>query len=271
MFDGIQHIGYLTADLDYAVAWFASAFGAENAGGGQMADSPVVPGGGRNAFVRFGEVEVELMQPADTRPLPAGSLVMHHVGYVASDITKAATEARARGLRFLAEAPYTNPMGQQVLYFDPATTNGAWMHLTKVPTRSAPRSAGGPRVAGIVHPGYLVDDLTAATRWYVEKLGGKHIGGGPSRPGGRVAFVDCGRAQVELIEPENPRSIGPEHRLDHVGYLTRSIDADLPGYAARGLRFATETPAVNPLGQRLIYFDTAASMGSRMHLTELPA
>ena len=271
MFDGIQHIGYLTADLDRAVAWFAHAFGAENAGGGQMADSPVVPGGGRNAFVRFGDVEVELMQPADTPTLPAGALVMHHVGYIVADIAQAASMARAKGLGFLAEAPYTNPMGQQVLYFDPAKTNGVWMHLTRVPPSSTPRPQAGPRIAGIVHPGFLVADLDVATRWYVEKLGGRHIGGGPSRRGGRVAFVECGKAQVELIEPQDPGSVGPAHVLDHVGYLTRSIEADLAGYAARGLRFASASPAVNPIGQRLIYFDTATSLESRMHLTELPA
>jgi catechol 2,3-dioxygenase-like lactoylglutathione lyase family enzyme len=270
MFDDIQHIGYLIDDLDAGIAWFAKAFGAVNAGGTQMQKSPMVPSGGRNAFVRFGDVEVELMEPGDRSGLPKGSLVMHHVGWVVVDIGKAAAEARAKGLTFLAEAPYTNPMGQQVHYFDPASTNGVWMHLTQVPPKAATKPSA-PWIAGIVHPGYLVRDLDAATAWYVEKLGGVHVGGGPSRRGGRVAFVNCGRAQVELIEPPQPGELASAHVLDHVGYLTRSIDADLALYSARGLAWQTPEPITNPIGQKLIYFDTATSLGSRMHLTELPA
>ena len=37
MFDKIQHIGYYTADLDAAVAWFRQGFGAERADGGSPA------------------------------------------------------------------------------------------------------------------------------------------------------------------------------------------------------------------------------------------
>lgn len=270
MFDGIQHIGYLTRDLGAAERWFTTAFGAVKAGGGQMADSRIVPGGGINSFMRYGAVEVELMQPTDVSPIPAATLVMHHVGYICHDIPKAQAAAKAKGLTFLAEAPYTNFVGQQVLYFDPDSTGGIWMHLTKVPA-SATVAAAGPRIDGIVHPGYLVPDLDATVSWFMEKLGGINVGGGPSRAGGRVAFINVGRAQVELIERENAKSIGPVPILDHVGYLTKSIAADMPGYAARGLRFQTEAPAVNPIGQKLIYFDTTTSFGSRMHLTEVVA
>lgn len=269
MFDDIQHIGYFCADLGQAVSWFERAFGGVNAGGGAMAASAVVPGGGVNAFVRFGGVEVELMQLADSSSIPRDTLVMHHVGYVVADIVASAALARAKGLKMLTETAYTNPMGQQVHYFDPASTNGVWMHLTQVPPRAAPAGAAGqPRIESIVHPGFLVADLDAATAWYVEKLGGVLVGGGPSRRGGRVAFIDCGGAQVELIEPQDAAAVGAGHVIDHVGYRTRSIVADMPLYRQRGLGFATEAASVNPIGQKLIYFDTGATMGARMHLTE---
>ena len=47
MFDKIQHIGYLTSDLEAAVGWFESSFGAVNAGGGPLSPSYAVPSGGR--------------------------------------------------------------------------------------------------------------------------------------------------------------------------------------------------------------------------------
>ena len=57
--------------------------------------------------------------------------------------------------------------------------------------------------------------------------------------------------------------------LDHVGYVTSSLTSDLAAYRARGLSFATDAPAKNPIGQTLIYFDPATSMGTRMHLTDV--
>ncbi|MGE0768468.1 MAG: VOC family protein [Hyphomicrobiaceae bacterium] len=270
MFEGIQHIGYWVDDLDKGTAWFERVFDGRRVGGGEMAVSRISPSGGHNAFVRFGAVEVELMQPTDRSALPKDTLVMHHVGYIVSDIQAAAEAAKSKGLRFLAEAPYTNFVGQQVLYFDPDTTNGIWMHLTKVPPAS-PVATRGPRIDGILHPGLIVKDLDEATAWYVEKLGGVVVGTGPSRRGGRVAFIDCGRAQVELIEPQDPAELVAQQALDHVGYVAGSLDSDVAAYKGLGLAFATEAAAANPIGQRLIYFDTASSMGTRMHLTELPA
>ncbi|MFV0296602.1 MAG: VOC family protein [Hyphomicrobiaceae bacterium] len=271
MFYGIQHIGYLVADLDQAVAWFGTAFGAVNAGGTEMKDSPMVPGGGVNAFVRFGTVEVELMQPADASALPKGALVMHHIGFITDDIAGAAAKARANGLKMLVDAPYTNVMGQKVHYLDPTTTNGVWMHLTEVPDRNRqPVGDGRGVVTSIVHPGLLVRDLDASIAWYVEKLDGVHVGGGPRALGGRIAFVNCGDAQVELIEPDEVSRPSEPQRLDHVGYEVAGLDEVVPLYEGRGLSFDPPEVRVNPIGQRLIYFATTASLGARMHLTELP-
>ena len=269
MFEAIQHIGYLIDDLAAGEAWFKATFGAERIGGGNMTPGPIVATGGINAFMRFGDVEVELMQPGDTSTVPKNTFVMHHVGYVVSDMAAAAARARAKGLRFLADAPYTNFVGQQVFYLDPATTNGVMIHLTGVPDRGA-RRYGSSRVDGIVHPGYRVRDADAAAAWYVEKLGGVIVGSGPSAAGGRVAFVNVGGAQVELIQRPDAASMGADHILDHVGYTTSDLDADVRDYRQRGIAFASPEPIVNPIKQRLIYFETSYSLGTRMHLTQLP-
>lgn len=272
MFDKIQHIGYLVDDLDKAVAWFNKGFGAENAGGSAVRSSRIVPGGGRNAFVHFGQVEAELIEPSDTSTLPKDTLVMHHVGYVVADIPKAVTWARARGFTFLAEAPSTNILGQQVLYFDPATTNGVLIHLTQLPAQPNTIGVGkGIQVDKIIHAGYLVRNTEEAIAWYVEKFDGVHAGGGASRRGGRNAFVNFGNVQVELIEPQNPSTMGPHHAMDHVGYVTRDIGVGITECCCRGFQFVADAPNTNSIGQQVLYFDTNTSMGSRMHLTQLPA
>src|SRR5262249_47801751 len=153
----IAHIGYLVDDLDKAVAWYARTFGAENAGGGVMKPGGIIPSGGRNAFVRFGQAEAELMEPTDKSGLPADTLGMHHVGYVVTDMAQAIERAKAKGFGFLADAPNTNFVGQQVLYFDPATTGGLMIHLTKVPARAV-SADNGARIGKIVHAGYRVRD-----------------------------------------------------------------------------------------------------------------
>lgn len=272
MFDKIQHIGYLVADLDQAIHWFQQRFGAQQAGGGPVTSSGAVPGGGRNAFMHFGQVEAELIEPSDTSPLPKDTLVMHHVGYVVADIPSAVTKAQARGFRFMAPAPFTNPLGQQVLYFDPATTKGVLIHLTQLPVQPNMIGVGaGVQVEKIIHAGYLVRNVPEAIAWYVEHFEGVHVGGGASRRGGRNAFVNFGNVQVELIEPHDPSTMGDDHAMDHVGYVTEDMRTGIAQCSCRGLHFVADAANTNSIGQQVLYMDTATSMGSRMHLTQLPA
>ena len=124
MFQKIQHIGYLTPDLDETVAWFEKSFGAVNGGGGPLNASYAVPSGGRNAYMRFGRVEAEVIEPTDKHGLTSGRVAMHHVGYVVADIEQSMTELTDKGFKFAGPGAFTNIMGQQLRYFDSSTTNG---------------------------------------------------------------------------------------------------------------------------------------------------
>lgn len=272
MFDRIQHIGYMTADLDAVVAWYAKSFGAVNGGGGPMAKSYAVPSGGRNAYVRFGQVEAEIIEPEDKTGLSADVLTMHHVGYAVSDIEGMASTLIGRGFKFAADKPFTNVMGQQVLYFDASTTNGSMMHLTQLADQPDNTGFGsGVEIEKIVHAGYLVPNLDDAIAWYVGKLDGEHLGGGASRSGGRNAFVNFGQVQVELIEPEESRRPpAATHTMDHVGYVVADMHTCMGHCQSQGFKFVEGAPLTNSVRQQVGYFDTATSMGSRMHLTQLP-
>ena len=273
MFDKIQHIGYLAADLDSAVGWFKQNFGAENAGGGNVSSSVAVPSGGRNAFVRFGQIEMELIEPNDKGNLPRDALVMHHVGYVVSDISRMLPEFKARGFKFPGDVPFTNPMGQQVLYFDPATTNGVLIHLTQLPAQPSTVGLGqGFPVEEIVHAGYLVADVEEAVAWYEKMFDGAAVGGiGASRRGVRNAYVNFGQVQVELIETADQKELGGKrYIMDHVGYVVTDINAGIADCRGRGFKFAGDVAFTNRIGQQLLYFDPATTMGARMHLTQLP-
>jgi methylmalonyl-CoA/ethylmalonyl-CoA epimerase len=277
MFDRIQHIGYLVADLDAAVGWFEKSFGAEKAGERTLRSnvaSVLLPGGGRTAYVRFGQVEMELIEPNDKSGLPAGTLVMHHVGYVVSDIEDASRQLKERGFGFVTTAPNTNVMGQQVLYFDPATTNGCLMHLTQLPSPAGSAApAPGCPIDHIVHAGYLVADVEEAVAWYEKSFDGAAIGGiWASRRGARNAYVNFGKVQVELIEVTDPADRGGRpHVMDHAGLVVSDIAAGIADCRAQGFQFVADAANTNRVGQQLLYFDTASTMGARMHLTQLPA
>ena len=269
MFEKIQHMGYLTPDLDRAVAWFGESFGAVNAGGGPLNKSFAMPSGGRNAYMRFGNAEAELLEPEDKTGLSSEILTMHHVGYVVADINRAIDDLTARGFKFAADKPNVNVLGQTLLYFDSTTTNGVKMHITQLPDESVAGN-GGLEIERIVHAGYRVKDLEEAIKWYTDKFDGTHIGGGPSRSGGRNAFVNFGQVQVELIEPGDPSIMGADHSMDHVGYAVGDISSCIGTCEAHGLKFVSDTPNTNGVGQQVLYFETDTSMGSRMHLTRLP-
>ncbi len=159
-----------------------------------------------------------------------------------------------------------------VLYFDPDTTNGVLIHLTQLPAR--PNTVGfgqGVQVDKIIHAGYLVRNAAEAVAWYVDKFDGVHVGGRAMRRGGRYALVNCGQVQVELIELQDPSTMGAHHAMDHVGYVTQDMGAGITECFCRGFRFEADAPSTNAIGHQVLYFDPNTSMGSRMHLTQLPA
>ena len=149
----------------------------------------------------------------------------------------------------VADTPFTNPLGQQVLYFDPATTHGVLIHLTQLPAQPNTVGVGkGVQVDHIIHAGYLVRNVAEAVAWYVDKFDGVHVGGGASRRGGRNAFVNFGQVQVELIEPQDPSTMGAHHAMDHVGYVTREMGAAITECRRRGFQFAADAPNTNACG-----------------------
>ena len=271
MFERIQHIGNLTPDLDEAIAWFEKSFGAVKAGGGPLAPGVALPTGGRNAYVRFGHAEAELLEPSDKSTIPGDPLTMHHVGYVVADINKAIDDLSSKGFKFAADKPNTNVLGHQLLYLDRTTTNGVNLHITQLPGQMDETGIGaGIEVEKIIHAGYRVKNLEEAIKWYIDKFDGTHLGGGPSRTGGRNAFVNFYNVQVELIEPPDTGAMSQDHTMDHVGYVVDNISTCMGECQAHGVKFVSDTPNTNGVGQQVMYLETESSLGSRMHLTRLP-
>ncbi len=74
-----------------------------------------------------------MIEPGDKSTLAGKVQTIDHVGYVVADINSAILQCKDRGIRFVADAPRTNSIGQQVLYLDTAASRGGRMHLTQLP------------------------------------------------------------------------------------------------------------------------------------------
>jgi methylmalonyl-CoA/ethylmalonyl-CoA epimerase len=126
-------------------------------------------------------------------------------------------------------------------------------------------------INGVYHLGYLTDNLEAAKAFYQDALGATVLleSDNPAS-GSKMAFLQVGGTQVELIEPADKARLDGRTGLifDHVGYTVDSLEREIVQLAANGLRFATTEPRVNPEGAQLIYLDASTTLGARIHLTE---
>lgn len=125
----------------------------------------------------------------------------------------------------------------------------------------------------VYHVAYLTDDVDAAQRFYQNVFGAEVImeSSNPTT-GSKMAYLRVGATQVELIEPVDRSRLNGHTGLviDHIGYVVDSIDSEMVRLAANGIGFASPAPKMSPEGARLIYLDTADTLGARIHITERP-
>lgn len=126
---------------------------------------------------------------------------------------------------------------------------------------------------GVYHIGYLTDDMAAAIDFYRRTFGAELkletlSGDGVSK----MAFVRIGQTEIELMEPGDKARLNGRTGLilDHVGYTVESIEADMARLSSKGVGFESAAPRTNPEGARLIYLDSATTLGARIHITEPP-
>lgn len=129
MFRELHHVGYLVENLDEAIAFYQSSFGAQLYGRGRLEGRKT-----NAAFVQIGpSTMVELMEPDDKSALRGQKgLVFHHVGYLVPDIKAAMDELKAKGFKFADDPPFLNFLGWRIAYMETASTQGTRMHLMEI-------------------------------------------------------------------------------------------------------------------------------------------
>jgi len=125
----VAHIGIAVASLAEALPFYRDVLGL-TPGNPQTAD------GARIVSLRFGDVDVELLEPVD----PAGPVAkflarrgpgIHHICYRVPDLDAALARCRAAGYRLVDETARPGAGGRRIAFLHPKATHGILLELTE--------------------------------------------------------------------------------------------------------------------------------------------
>jgi methylmalonyl-CoA/ethylmalonyl-CoA epimerase len=130
---GIDHIGIAVPDLDEALAFYSSAFGAVNEHEEVNEEQGV-----REAMLRVGgsDTRIQLLAPLHEETT-IGRFIkdkgpgIQQMAYRVSDIDKAGEVLRAQGLRLLYDEPRIGTAGSRVNFVHPKSGRGVLIELVE--------------------------------------------------------------------------------------------------------------------------------------------
>jgi methylmalonyl-CoA/ethylmalonyl-CoA epimerase len=127
----IDHVAIAVNDLDAAVDWYASVFGAE------VIHREVVESDGvEEALVKVAESYIQLLTPTrDDSPvakyLAKHGEGLHHIAYRVDDCAKALDALKASGVRVIDQVPRPGSRGTTVAFVHPKSSFGTLIELVE--------------------------------------------------------------------------------------------------------------------------------------------
>ena len=127
----IDHVAIAVNDLDAAIAWYESVFGAE------VVHREVVESDGVDeALVKVAESYIQLLTPtrADSpvaKYLAKNGEGLHHIAYRVDDCAKALEAVKASGARVIDEVPRPGSRGTTVAFVHPKSSFGTLIELVE--------------------------------------------------------------------------------------------------------------------------------------------
>jgi methylmalonyl-CoA/ethylmalonyl-CoA epimerase len=124
----IAHVGIAVESIAGALPFYRDVLGliplpAEHADGAEIVS------------LRFGDVDIELLEPKDPDSPVAKFIAkrgpgIHHVCYRVPDLDAALARARASGYRLVDERPRQGAHGRRIAFLHPKATGGILLELT---------------------------------------------------------------------------------------------------------------------------------------------
>jgi methylmalonyl-CoA/ethylmalonyl-CoA epimerase len=127
MFDRIDHVGIVVADIDSALAVYGESFELELVHREVMSEI-----GLEIALVSVGESRIELLAPISPDSVIAGaSPGMHHVAYGVADIDSALERLRERDVELIDESARGGVLDSRIAFVHPHATGGVLIELVE--------------------------------------------------------------------------------------------------------------------------------------------
>lgn len=125
----VAHIGIAVTSIREALSFYRDVLGL-TPGPAETAD------GAEIVSLRFGDVDVELLQPSDPSSPVAKFLAkrgpgIHHVCYRVSDLDATLERCRAAGYQLIDAKPRRGAGGRRIAFLHPKATNGILLELTE--------------------------------------------------------------------------------------------------------------------------------------------
>ena len=124
----VAHIGIAVSSIRDALPFYRDILGLAP-GRPENADGATI------VSLHFGDVDVELLEPADPSSPVAKFLAkrgpgIHHICYRVTDLDAALARCRAAGYQLVDETPRRGAGGRRIAFLHPKSTNGILLELT---------------------------------------------------------------------------------------------------------------------------------------------
>ncbi len=126
---GVAHIGIALPSIAEALPFYRDVLGL-TPGRPETADGAAI------VSLKFGDVDVELLEPRDATGPIAKFLArrgpgIHHICYRVADLDAALARCRAAGYRLVDDTPRVGAGGRRIAFLHPKATSGILLELTE--------------------------------------------------------------------------------------------------------------------------------------------
>lgn len=125
----IEHLGIAVRSIEEALPYWENVLGLKCYNIEEVADQKV-----RTAFLKLGEVKIELLEPTSEESTIAKFLEnkgpgIHHIAYAVKDIEGALAEVEEKGIRLIDKTPRKGAEGLTIAFLHPKSTEGVLTEL----------------------------------------------------------------------------------------------------------------------------------------------
>ncbi|WP_297164232.1 methylmalonyl-CoA epimerase [uncultured Porphyromonas sp.] len=125
----IEHLGIAVKSIEEALPFFERVLGLTCYNIEEVADQKV-----RTAFLKIGEVKLELLEPTSDES-PIAKFIekrgegIHHLALSSDDVAPALEELKSKGIRLIDEKPRKGAEGLNIAFVHPKSAHGILLEI----------------------------------------------------------------------------------------------------------------------------------------------